>query len=146
MSGSVNFGYVQALVASNTAETTSVKQGNGSEKVKISEDKRKTLEETAKKMQEKIDELAKEIKELSEEGGCKKFGRWMVGSDGGSSDMTKQLQEATAEMKRAQQLSTVEQQKVTQLLQELQGVQNELAERTQQHEKTFTENEATVKN
>lgn len=145
MSSGVNFSYVQALVAQNTAETTSVKQGNGSEKVKISEDKRKTLEQTAEKMQEKIEELQGKIKELSEEGDCKKFGRWMVGSDGGSSDMTKQLQDATAEMKKAQQLSQVEQQKITALLQELQGVQNELAERTQQHEKTFTENDATAK-
>jgi ABC-type transporter Mla subunit MlaD len=142
---SVSFDYVQNIVAQSASTTTSIKNESGSEKVKIGEDKRKTLELAAEKAQEKIKELQEQLKEATDQGCGAKFGNWLTGSDGGVSDLSQQIQDMSAELKKSQQLTVVEQQKITTLLQELQGVQAELGERNQQFEKTNQENEQTAK-
>jgi hypothetical protein len=141
----ISFDYVQAIVAQTTSDSTTIKQSGGSEKIKVSEDKRKTLEKQAEEAQEKIKDLQAQLKEATDQGGCQKFGNWLTGSDGGVSELSEKLQSTSADLKKAEQTMTVEQQKITNLLQELQGVQAELAERTGQYEKTNQENERTAK-
>ena len=141
----VSFDYVQAVVAQSTSESTTIKQANGSEKVGVSEQKRKDLEKASEEAEKKIKDLQAQLKEATDQSGCHKFGNWLTGSDGGVGDLSKQLQDTSAELKKAQQLTTVEQQKITTLLQELQAVQQELGERTNQYEKTNNENEGTAK-
>ena len=119
---SVSFDYVQAVVAQSTAASTTIKQEGGSEKIKLSEDKRKTLEKQAEEAEEKIKELQEKLKEATDQGGCQKFGNWLTGSDGGVSSLNEQIQNQSAELKKAQQTLSVEQQKIVNLLQELQGV------------------------
>lgn len=133
----MNISYVQSVVALSAAETASNRMESGTEGVQRGEAQRKDLQKQIEAKQKEIEHLSQELSEAADKGWFESFCCWLVGSDGGVGELQDQIQTAAAELKKAQNQVQVEQAKIEMMLQELQGAQGELAQRTAEREKTW---------
>lgn len=136
--------YVQDMVALSASEGASIKTEDGKDKIETGEKKRKELEQKIQAKMEEIDDLSKELEEASDKSGFESFCCWLVGSDGGVSDLQRDISTAQAEMQKAQENLKVEQARLEMELQELQAAYGEFDDRSSGSKEIQDEADKTV--